>query len=51
MLLFQLADGDATITVTDADHGAVANDFVTFSGAATLGGLITAAVLKSRIPD
>jgi len=45
---FSASDGDATITVTDADHGAVANDFVTFSGAATLGGLITAAVLNQE---
>jgi len=45
---FSASDGDATITVTDASHGAVANDFVTFSGAATLGGLITAAVLNQE---
>ena len=45
---FAASDGDATITVTDASHGAVANDFVTFSGAATLGGLITAAVLNQE---
>ena len=40
--------GDATITVTDAGHGAVQNDFVTFSGAASLGGNITAAVLNQE---
>ena len=45
---FSATDGDATITVTDASHGAVKNDFVTFSGAATLGGLITAAVLNQE---
>ena len=45
---FSASDGDATITVTDASHGAVVNDFVTFSGAATLGGLITAAVLNQE---
>ena len=45
---FAASDGDATITVTDASHGAVADDFVTFSGAATLGGLITAAVLNQE---
>ena len=45
---FAASDGDATITVTDASHGAVVNDFVTFSGAATLGGLITAAVLNQE---
>jgi len=45
---FSATNGDATITVTDASHGAVANDFVTFSGAATLGGLITAEVLNQE---
>jgi len=45
---FSASNGDATITVTDSSHGAVANDFVTFSGAATLGGLITAAVLNQE---
>ena len=38
----------ATITVTDANHGALDNDFVTFSGAASLGGTITAAVLNQE---
>ena len=39
----------ATLTVTDADgHGAVVDDFVTFSGAASLGGVITAAVLNQE---
>ena len=45
---FSATNGDATITVTDASHGAVVNDFVTFSGAATIGGLITAAVLNQE---
>ena len=45
---FSASNGDATITVTDTSHGAVVNDFVTFSGAATLGGLITAAVLNQE---
>ena len=45
---FSASNGDATITVTDASHGAVKNDFVTFSGAATLGGLITADVLNQE---
>jgi len=40
--------GDATITVTDSSHGAVVNDFVTFSGAASLGGNIVAAVLNQE---
>tara|TARA_R110001632_G_scaffold70910_1_gene164860 strand:+ start:338 stop:2449 length:2112 start_codon:yes stop_codon:yes gene_type:complete len=38
----------ATITVTDTAHGALDNDFVTFSGAATLGGVITANVLNQE---
>ena len=45
---FSASNGDATITVTDSSHGAVQNDFVTFSGAATLGGLITADVLNQE---
>jgi len=43
---FAATNGSTTITVTEAGHGAVENDFVTFSGAASLGGLITAAVLN-----
>lgn len=45
---FSATNGDATITVSDTAHGAVKNDFVTFSGAATLGGNITAAVLNQE---
>jgi hypothetical protein len=45
---FSASNGDATITVTDTSHGAVQNDFVTFSGAATLGGNITANVLNQE---
>ena len=45
---FSASNGDATLTVTDTSHGAVQNDFVTFSGAATLGGLITATVLNQE---
>jgi len=45
---FSASNGDATLTVTDTAHGAVQDDFVTFSGAATLGGLITAAVLNQE---
>ena len=40
--------GDATLTVTDSNHGAVANDFVTYSGAASLGGNIVAAFLNQE---
>ena len=45
---FSAVDGDATITVSDTAHGAVANDFVTFSGAVSLGGNITDAVLNQE---
>ena len=45
---FSSVDGDATITVSDTAHGAVANDFVTYSGAASLGGNITATVLNQE---
>ena len=45
---FSATNGDATITVADSSHGAVQNDFVTFSGAASLGGNITANVLNQE---
>ena len=45
---FAASNGSTTITVTDASHGAFENDFVTFSGAASLGGNITAAVLNAE---
>jgi hypothetical protein len=38
----------ATIIVTDTGNGALENDFVTFSGAASLGGAITADVLNQE---
>jgi len=44
----KVANGDATLNVTDTSHGAVKNDFVTFSGAASLGGNIIAAVLNQE---
>ena len=43
---FAATNGSTTITVTDTAHGANQNDFVTFSGAASLGGTITATVLN-----
>ena len=43
---FSATNGSATLTVSDTAHGAVAGDYVTFSGAASLGGNITAAVLN-----
>ena len=45
---FAATDGSSTLTVTDDDHGASDNDFVTFSGAVSLGGLVTAAVLNQE---
>jgi hypothetical protein len=43
---FAATNGSATITATDVDHGAQQGDYVTFSGAASLGGNITAVVLN-----
>ena len=53
---FAAVNGSSTLTITDTAHGAAENDFVTFSGAATLGGTITAAVLNQEyqivtVPD
>ena len=45
---FAAVNGSSTLTVTDTAHGALVNDFVTFSGAATLNGNITAAVLNQE---
>ena len=43
---FAATNGSAVITVTDTANGVVIGDFVTFSGAVSLGGNITAAVLN-----
>ena len=45
---FAATDGSSTVTITDNNHGALENDFVTFSGAASLGGNIIAAVLNQE---
>jgi len=45
---FAASNGFSTITITDTAHGAVTNDFVTFSGAASLGGVIIPAVLNQE---
>lgn len=45
---FSATNGSSTITVSNPTHGAVVNDFVTFSGAVSLGGNITAAVLNQE---
>ena len=47
-IVFAATNGSSTITATDSSHGAVVNDFVTISGAATLGGVITATVLNQE---
>lgn len=45
---FAATDGSSIITVTDIAHGCVDGDFVTFSGAVSLGGNITAVVLNAE---
>jgi len=45
---FAATNGSAVITVTDTAHGGVTGDFVTFSGAVSLGGTITATVLNAE---
>ncbi len=45
---FAAVTGSATLTVSDSSHGAILGDFVTFSGATSLGGVITATVLNSQ---
>ena len=43
---FAATNNSRTLTITDTAHGAVRNDFVTFSGAVTLNGNINAAVIN-----
>jgi hypothetical protein len=45
---FSATASSSVITVSDTDHGAVEGDFVTFSGAVSLGGTITADVLNQE---
>ena len=45
---FAASNGSSELTVSDTAHGAVKNDFVTFSGATSLGGLIVASVLNQE---
>lgn len=47
-IVFAATNGSSTITATDSSHGASINDFVIISGAATLGGVITAGVLNQE---
>ena len=45
---FAATNGSSTITVTESGHGATDGDFVTFSSAVSLGGLVTASVLNAE---
>jgi len=45
---FAASDGSSTLTVTDSAHGASQGDFVTFSGAVSLGGNIVATALNQE---
>jgi hypothetical protein len=45
---FAATNGSPVITVTDPGHGAQTGDFVTYSGAVSLGGDITATVLNAE---
>jgi len=45
---FAATDGSSTITVTDSAHGCTDGDFVTFSGATSLGGNVTSTVLNKE---
>lgn len=45
---FAATNGSSILTVSDTAHGCVIGDFVTFSGAVSLGGTITAAVLNQE---
>jgi hypothetical protein len=47
-ITFAATNGSAVITATDTANGVVVGDFVTFSGAASLGGNITATVLNKE---
>lgn len=47
-ITFSASNGSSTITITQTDHGADIGDFVTFSGAVSLGGNITADVLNQE---
>ena len=45
---FAAVNGSSVLTVSDTAHGAVVGDFVTFTGATSLGGNITAAILNQE---
>jgi len=45
---FSATDGSSVVEITDLGHGAITGDFVTFSGAASLGGNVIAGVLNQE---
>jgi hypothetical protein len=45
---FAATTGSATLVVSDTSHGALLGDYVTFSGAVSLGGDVTALVLNTE---
>lgn len=45
---FAATNGSNIVTVTDSSHGAIVGDFVTFSGAVSLGGNVTAPYLNAQ---
>ena len=45
---FSVTVGSNIMTVTDANHGCITGDFVTFSGATGFGGNVTAAVIDQE---
>ena len=47
-IVFAATNGSKIITATDSSHGASEGDFVTIAGAASLGGVVTAAVLNAE---
>jgi hypothetical protein len=47
-ITFSATNGSQVITVTNVNHNAGAGDFVTFSGARSLGGNITATILNTE---
>jgi hypothetical protein len=47
-ITFAATNGSTELVVTDSTHGAVTNDFVTISGAVSLGGNITASILNAE---
>ena len=45
---FSATNGDATLTATDTGHGVEVGDYISFTGAVSLGGVITAAVINQE---